>query len=264
MQDLTVTLIQSDIIWKDVSANLLNYAQMIGTIKKKTDLIVLPEMFNTGFIVEPSGVDETMDGITMAWMKETARIKNCVITGSLIINENNQFFNRLIWMRPDGTYETYDKRHLFSFAKEHLKFQKGMKKLMMELKGWRINPLICYDLRFPVWSKNTLDEKGYAYDLLIYIANWPSQRGPAWRYLLPARAIENLACVIGVNRVGKDDYGNKYSGDSMIVAPDGEKLLKIEAGKKNISTYTLSATDLINFRNRFAFGLDWDHFNINR
>jgi len=263
MQDLTVTLIQSGIIWKDIPANLSNYSQLIGDIKIDTDLIVLPEMFNTGFIVEPSGVSETMDGMTVEWMKETTRIKNCVITGSLIINDDGRFFNRLIWMRPDGSFETYDKRHLFSFAKEDLKFHKGMKKLIVDLKGWRIHPLICYDLRFPVWSKNTLSEKGYAYDLLIYIANWPSQRSLAWRCMLPARAVENLSYVIGVNRIGMDDYGNSYAGDSMIIAPDGEKLLAIEAEKKGIATFKLSATDLLDFRSHFAFSQDWDHFKIN-
>jgi predicted amidohydrolase len=204
-----------------------------------------------------------MHGTTVEWMKETARIKNCVITGSLIINDDGRFFNRLIWMRPDGAYETYDKRHLFSFAKEDLKFHKGMKKLIVYLKGWRIHPLICYDLRFPVWSKNTLSEKGYAYDLLIYIANWPSQRSLAWRCLLPARAAENLCYVIGVNRVGIDDYGNSYSGDSMIIAPDGKKLLSIDVGEKGVGTFNLSATDLLDFRSHFAFSQDWDQFKIN-
>jgi predicted amidohydrolase len=262
MQDMNITVIQSDLIWKDRQANLSNFTAKINLIDKPSDLIILPEMFNTGFVVDPDDVAEKADGMTMAWLKDMARLKKCIVTGSLIIEDHGHYYNRLIWMKPDGSYELYDKRHLFSFAQEHQKFHKGMKKLVVELHDWRIHPLVCYDLRFPVWSKNTMNNGAFDYDILLYIANWPSQRSHAWKSLLVARSIENLSYVIGVNRIGEDGHGNQHAGDTMIISPAGEIIFASEPFIESTASIQLSREELVNFRNRFAFGNDWDNFTI--
>ena len=265
MQDLKVTIIQTGITWENIDENLEMFGEKLSLVEDKTDIIVLPEMFNTGFTMRsrrdaqlgrPS-LAEKMGGKTMQWMKNAAGEKNCVIAGSLIIVENGHYYNRLIWMRKDGSYEYYDKRHLFRMMDEHKHFSSGDKKIVVELNGWRICPLVCYDLRFPVWSRNKED-----YDCLIYIANWPEARRSAWSALLHARAIENQVYVIGVNRIGNDGNYIAFSGDSAVIDPKGLVISKTQPYQENIETVSLSYDDLDDFRKKFPVGLDGDEFEV--
>ncbi len=260
---LSVSVIQAPIAWNDKPKNLEHFTKEIEKLKKQTHLIVLPEMFATGFTMDTELVAETMDGNVMQWMKKQAAVAECVITGSIVIKEKGKFYNRLVWMRPDGSYETTDKRHLFRMAGEHDYFTAGRKPLVVELNGWKIRPLICYDLRFPVWSKNRLIDGEYEYDLLIYVASWPASRSYAWKSLLMARAIENQAPCIGVNRIGKDGKGIPHSGNSMVLDCKGRSLLSIPPNKPFTGTAVLDYSELEAFRKRFAVGLDWDNFTIN-
>ncbi|MBA3706782.1 MAG: amidohydrolase, partial [Bacteroidetes bacterium] len=215
--DLKITIIQSNLHWENKEKNLEMFSKKIAAITDATDLIVLPEMFTTGFSMNPKKFAEIMSGPTIEWLKQKAREKKCVITGSFIAEENGNYFNRLVWMNSDGTYNTYDKRHLFRMADEHNHYNFGKSKLVVELKGWKICPLVCYDLRFPVWSRNVKSE----YDVLIYVANWPERRNHHWRTLLLARAIENQCYSIGVNRIGADGNSIAHSGDSTVIDPRG-------------------------------------------
>jgi omega-amidase len=201
MNDLKITLIQSNLFWENKVKNLEQFSHKIDAISEATDLIVLPEMFTTGFSMSPEKLAENVNGETVKWMKATAHKKNCVVTGSFICEEGGNYFNRLLWVNADGTYSKYDKRHLFSMGDENNHYATGEEKLIVKLKGWKICPLICYDLRFPVWARNT---KEASYDVLIYVANWPERRSYPWKTLLLARAIENQSYVIGSNRVGVD------------------------------------------------------------
>ena len=259
MTDLKISIIQSNLHWENKEENLKMFSQKINDITESTDLIVLPEMFTTGFSMNPKKFAEAMDGITMMWMKEKAKEKECVITGSFICKENGKYFNRLVWMCADGTYSTYDKRHLFRMANEDSHYHFGQKKIIVELKGWKICPLICYDLRFPVWSRNRASSN---YDLLIYVANWPEIRSYPWKTLLLARAIENQCYVVGLNRVGDD--GNKiyHSGDSAVINAKGEIISKIKAHQDSTETIILKYSDLIEFRKAFPAMLDADSFEI--
>jgi len=218
MNPLKVTLLQAKIAWQDPAANLTHYAGMLENIGP-TDLIILPEMFTTGFTMDPATNAETMGGTAVRWMAERAKAHQAVVTGSLVIEEAGEYYNRLIWMRPDGTCATYNKRHLFAMAGEHEHYVAGRERLVVELNGWRICPMVCYDLRFPVWARN--DD---AYDLLIYTANWPNRRSYDWNTLLKARAIENQCYVVAVNRVGTDANGHEYNGDSCVIDPGWRKV----------------------------------------
>ena len=200
MDNLKVTSFQGYLFWENIDKNLQNIGSRLSAIREKTNLIILPEMFSTGFTMNAQKLAEPMDGNTMKWMHKTAEQYNCVITGSIIIKENGKYYNRLIWMRADGSYECYDKRHLFALGQEHQIYTSGNKKLIVEVNGWHVCPVICYDLRFPVWLRNVHEE----YDLLVIVANWPERRIAHWRSLINARAIENQAYVVGVNRVGHD------------------------------------------------------------
>ncbi len=263
MQNLTVSLIQSDLIWEDKEKNISHFTGKIREIEEATDLIVLPEMFTTGFAMEPQKLAEPMGGPTIQWMHRMATEKNCVLAGSIIIKENNHFFNRLIWMRSDGSYDQVDKKHLFTFAGENKHYTQGNKKLIVTLKGWRIMPLICYDLRFPVWSKNRHDaENGFDYDCMINVANWPEKRSHVWRILLMARALENQSYVIGINRIGKDGNDIGYSGDSAVISPKGENLSNMAPCKEQTETVVMSRCELDNFRDNFRAWADWDQFQI--
>ena len=288
-EKLTVTLIQSALHWEDIDANLAMFEEKIWQIGQKTDLIVLPEMFTTGFTMNTARLAEPMNSKSFKWMKQQAAQTKAVIVGSIIIKEGQRCFNRLVWMNPDGSYSTYDKRHLFRMADEHNYFEAGKEKIICEIKGWRICPLICYDLRFPVWSRNNLlvrplrdrlrvgkwsDEylkvtskstkmqnQNPTYDCLIYIANWPEPRQTAWDLLLRARAVENLCYVIGVNRVKQDGNGINYAGGSAVIDHKGERLfykLKSEIAK----TITLDKKELISYREKFPAHLDGDEFEI--
>jgi len=264
MDNLKITLIQTNLHWTDIDANIAMLTQKIAGITEPTDLIVLPETFSTGFSMSAKQyAEEVSQSKAIAWMRATAKQKNCVITGSLMLREADRFFNRLIWMNPDGSFEQYNKRHLFSYAHEDESFTQGEEKLVVELKGWKIRPLICYDLRFPVWSRN-LDEAGSPeYDLLMYVANWPERRVYAWQHLLIARAIENQSYVVGLNRVGNDGHDNYYSGDSMVIDATGQVLYH-KMQEEDIFTIELDYAALLKVRETFQFLKDGDVFALNK
>ncbi len=264
MQDLKLALIQADLVWEDPKANMQQFSHKIDELDFSPDLIVLPEMFNTGFSVEPSKVAETINGPTIRWMRQQAEKTQAVITGSLVVKEKADYFNRLVWMEPNGFYLTYDKRHLFRMGGEHRRFTGGQEPLLVTLKGWKIRPLICYDLRFPVWSKNVFYDGMYGYDVLIYIANWPQSRVHVWKKLLDARAIENQAYVLGVNRVGKDGKGLDYSGGTRVIDAKGDLVNVVQDNEEGVIRQTLSYKHLADFREKFKVGLDWDLFDIKK
>ena len=251
---MIITIVQSDIIWQNIDANLELYRKKICNIK--SDIIILPEMFTTGFTMNPDLFAEELDGRTITWMKKISKKNNSVICGSLIIKESNNFFNRFVWVEPTGVIKTYDKKHLFSFAGENNNYTPGNSKIIIEYKGWKICPLICYDLRFPVWSRNIED-----YDILIYVANWPSKRKLAWKNLLISRAIENQCFVVGVNRVGTDGNNHYYSGDSCLINSQGE-LIYISSHVEDLYTTTLNKVELDKNRKQFPFLNDRDKFSI--
>jgi len=270
MSTLTITTIQSHLHWQDKAANLEMFEKKIDSIKEKTEIVVLPEMFSTGFAIHPETLAETMDGETIAWMKRVAAKKKIILTGSVIIKETDQvagsptcYYNRLIWMLPNGDYGHYDKRHRFAFAGEDQNYTAGTKRLIASVKGWKINLMVCYDLRFPVWSRQATEdiEEGLEYDLLIYVANWPERRNHAWKTLLQARAIENQSYVVGLNRVGKDGADLYHSGDSMVIDPLGEVLYH-KKDEEDIFTITLEKAHLETIREKFPFWRDADDFMI--
>lgn len=254
MENLKITIIQPDIIWENIQANLDKYTEIISGIDQ-ADVIILPEMFTTGFSMNPEILKEKMDGNSVRWMKKIANEKDTSIVGSLIIEENGEIFNRAIWVFPDGKTAFYDKRHLFAMGQEHLHFSPGKEKTVIEFRGWKFCPLICYDLRFPVWSRNTEN-----YDVLIYMANWPSPRHHHWKALLLARAVENQAFCIGVNRTGIDGAGLKYFGDSCMISPKGFA----EFLGENVSTKTfeISYSELQEYQKSFPFLADRDKFQL--
>lgn len=253
MQDLKITLIQTPLHWEQAAENRRHLGAILaGITLGTTHLVMLPEMFSTGFSMQPDVLAETMDGPTINWMRQQAAQLQAVVTGSLIIQEHGHYYNRLIWMRPDGSLKHYDKRHLFSLAGEEKYYTAGKERLIVELEGWRICPLVCYDLRFPVWSRNRKD-----YDLLLYVANWPERRSYAWKHLLIARAIENQCYVAAVNRIGNDGNGISHSGDSALIDPLGE-VLYTKANEPFTQTFTLSASHLLEVRDKFRFLDDAD------
>ncbi len=258
MQNLKLALIQSDIYWHEVGANLAMFEEKIWQIHEPVDIIVLPEMFQTGFTMEHEHLAEPMNFTTFKWMKQMAAQKQAVVCGSFIVKESGKVYNRLLWMQPNGEYFSYDKRHLFRMADEHNHFNMGEQKLIVEWKGWKICPLVCYDLRFPVWSRNVDLE----YDLLLYVANWPAARVNAWDTLLEARAIENVSYSIGLNRVGKDGVGIEYNGHSAAYSPKGEQLAFSEKGE--VIIVELSAESLLGFREKFPAQMDADQFEIKK
>jgi len=266
MSNLIVTTIQTNLHWEDKTANLKMLEKKINGIKEKTEIVVLPEMFSTGFSMRPEQLAETMDGESVQWMKKMAAAKKIILTGSLIISEtaggNDQirYYNRLVWMLPNGQHGIYDKRHRFGYAGEDEQFTAGSKRLIASVKGWKINLLICYDLRFPVWARQT-SSAAPEYDVLIYVANWPDRRVHAWKTLLQARAIENQCYVVGVNRVGNDGNNIHYSGESMVVDPMGD-VLYTKKEEEDIFTMMLDKEHLNSIRERLPFWKDADHFKI--
>ncbi len=259
MRDLKIALIQDEISWQDPPANRQRYQRHFDAICDSTsdvNLIVLPEMFSTGFYIQPRETFETMQGETVAWMRDNAKMCNAVITGSLIMELEGRFVNRMIWAPPDGEVTCYDKRHLFRFGGEHHYYHAGNKQVIVELAGWRVALFICYDLRFPVWSRNRGD-----YDVGIYVANWPNARQHAWESLLVARAIENQAYVIGVNRVGSNPIGDEFSGGSVILDFLGQPIESCD-DRLTIARAALSIKALQDFREYFPAALDRDTFEI--
>src|SRR5688572_28118145 len=263
---LRITTLQTKLKWEDIPGNIRLFNKLLtGTKPGSTDLIVLPEMFNTGFSMRPEVFAEKPEGATMQWMAAAAKDLKSVITGSLMIRDGKKYFNRLIWMRPDGNYDFYDKRHLFRMGNEGNVFSSGKKKLIVELKGWKICPLVCYDLRFPVWSRNRLTGRknnlSAEFDVLVYVANWPSARIYTWQQLLIARSLENQCFVVGVNRIGKDGNGMDHAGSSVVLDPLGQPLFS--AGKKSsVQTVTLDYAQLKSLREKFPVLMDGDGFEI--
>lgn len=255
--ELKIALVQTDLYWENPTANLAMLEEKIAALTESVDLIVLPEMFTTGFTMNPAPVAEPMNLTTFKWMRQMAAQTGAVLTGSFVAKEGQKYFNRLLWMQPDGGYDYYDKRHLFRMAQEHECYTAGTRRIIKELKGWRICPLICYDLRFPVWARNVQME----YDLLLYVANWPAVRSQVWSTLLQARAIENLSYVAGVNRVGEDANAIPYSGDTALIDFKGEVVFR-KTNEEGIYVQTLTKEPLTAFRERFPAYLDADEFEI--
>jgi omega-amidase len=264
MSSLTITTIQTNLYWEDKRSNLKMLEEKIDAIPEKTEIVVLPEMFTTGFSLQSHLLAEKMDGETIDWMKGVSRKNGVVLTGSIIIEDEGNFYNRLIWMLPTGDFGYYDKRHLFAFANENEFYTPGKKRLIASVKGWKINLQICFDLRFPVWArqqKQQTENPKPEYDLIINVANWPSKRSHAWKTLLCARAIENQCYVVGVNRVGTDGNGVYHSGNSLVIDPLGEVLYHV-ADEEDISTIVLQKEKLQETRERFPFLKDADGFTI--
>ncbi|WP_462251732.1 amidohydrolase [Ferruginibacter sp.] len=261
MSTLTITTIQSNLFWEDKQANMQMLQQKIDSITDKTEIVILPEMFTTGFSMQPSLFAETMDGETMEWMKMVSNKNGIVLTGSVMIEDEGKYFNRLIWMLPNGQFGYYDKRHLFGYGEEDKHYSSGNKRLIASVKGWKINLQVCYDLRFPVWARQQPKDGAPEYDVLIYVANWPERRSHAWKTLLCARAIENQCYIIGVNRVGDDAKNIHYSGNSLVIDPMGQVLYHM-ADEEDINTITLSKEKLEEVRTRFPFLNDADDFTI--
>lgn len=256
MDNLRVTLVQVHLEWENKAANLAYFGHKLAQLPEPTDLIVLPEMFTTGFSMQPEALAEPMEGPTLEWMAIQANRTDAAVTGSFIVEMQGAYYNRLVWMQPNGDFFYYDKRHLFSLAGEHQHYSAGNKPLVVDWRGWRIMPLICYDLRFPVWSRNT-----HAYDLLLYVANWPERRNMAWSALLQARAIENQAFTIGVNRIGADGNGIVHSGDTSLYDFQGQCLYRA-SHVESVGTLCLNRQNQQNFREKFTFLDDKDAFTI--
>ena len=293
MSTLTITTIQSNLHWEDKTANLQMFEEKIRRMQQRTEVVILPEMFSTGFSMQPEKLAEKMDGGTVNWMKKLSAERKIVLTGSLIIEEDVNYYNRLVWMLPNGQYGFYDKRHLFAYGQEDQHYSPGTKRLIASVKGWKINLQVCYDLRFPVWSRQTPSASSLAdlvaseleardfpvappqeaaastvapdlepeYDVLVYVANWPERRNHAWKTLLQARAIENQCYVVGVNRVGDDGNGIYHSGDSMIVDALGS-VVNTKTHEEDIFTITLQKEPLEEIRNKLPFLKDADKFII--
>ena len=266
MQPLKVSLVQGATRWHDPAGNREYYGSLVAPLAGRTDLVVLPETFSSGFSNEAIHNAETMDGPTVAWLKEQAAALNAAVTGSVQLRAGEgqgsaKVFNRLLFVTPDGTVRHYDKRHLFRYADEHKRYAPGNDRLIVEWKGWKICPLVCYDLRFPVFSRNHHDDNGFEYDLVLFVANWPSARAHAWRTLLRARAIENLSYCVGVNRVGVDGNDLPYSGDSAVLDFLGQTMADLGAQEQTV-TVTLDAAALAAFRERFPAWMDADAFEL--
>lgn len=256
MDRLKLALVQANLIWESAELNRQKMEQLLGGLSPDVDIIVLPEMFTTGFSMSPARLAEPMDGPSVNWMRSLAAAHQAVITGSLIIEEGGQYYNRLIWMQPDGQFEYYNKRHLFTLAGEEKVYTPGAKQLLIQYQGWTIMPQICYDLRFPVWSRNQ-----FSYDLLLYVANFPDKRGLAWRTLLQARAIENQCYTIGVNRVGLDGNEIYYAGDTTLISYDGSILAHLPA-REWVQEVEVQKETQDRFRSKLAFLPDQDRFQI--
>ncbi len=254
---LNIVLIQSDIFWQNSAKNLVKYSKRISEIKEEVDIIILPEMFTTGFSMQPKDIAEQMDGNTVQWMITTSKKTNAAICGSVIIQEDGKYYNRFLFVHPSGEVNYYNKRHLFTLAGEEKVYTAGEHKLIVNYKGWKICPLVCYDLRFPVWARNVED-----YDILLYVANWPKPRINAWDTLLPARAIENMCYTIGVNRVGVDASRLEYNGHSAAYNCLGEQLINALPGEEDVISFTIDKTHISTTRNKLNFLKDKDTFKI--
>ena len=260
MSALSFTLIQTDLHWEDKQANLQMLENKINSINQLTHIVILPEMFSTGFSMKPEKLAEKMDGLTVQWMKKLASSKKIILTGSIIIEENDTYFNRLLWVLPNGEIGHYDKHHLFAYGSEDQYYHQGDDRFIASVNGWKINLMVCYDLRFPVWARQQFHKAdGFEYDVLIYVANWPQRRNHAWKTLLQARAIENQCYVIGVNRVGTDGNDLSYTGDSMVVDTLGKVLYQKE-NEEDVFTISLDKNHLEEMREKLPFWKEADPF----
>ena len=257
---IKIASIQTNIFWEDPKTNKREYDKLFPSLEA-FDLIILPEMFTTGFSIRANKIAENSSGETLSWMQQHSKKLDTCIVGSLPIKENNKFYNRLYVVKPNEV-QYYDKRYLFSMADEDKHFSRGEKELIFEIKGWKIKPLICYDLRFPVWSKNKYKNKEFTYDILVYVANWPAARSDAWKALLKARAIENASYVIGVNRIGKDNNKIDYDGSSRVFNFQGNRIDKFEPNNFHIEKSIFIKTELNTFREKFPVLQDADDFNL--
>jgi omega-amidase len=262
MQDLKVSIVQTDLTWRDPECNLHHFDALIDSIAEPTDLVVLPEMFTTGFTMQPESLAEAVKSTTLKWMLGKSAEKECAVMGSYIVEEHGKYLNRLYIVFPNGESFFYDKKHLFRMAEEDKFFTPGNERLVVKLKGWKLSLLICYDLRFPVWCRNSFKDGDYGFDCQIFVANWPEIRNHAWKTLLTARAIENQSYVVGVNRIGSDGNGIAHSGDSMVIDPWGAKISETLPHQESVETITLSTAKLNSFRKNVTFGLDWDDFEL--
>lgn len=256
MQDLTVTLLQTELAWHGAATNRAHFGELVRSLPEPTDLVILPEMFTTGFTMDVRQQAEPMDGPTLRWLADLARECGVTLCGSLVVEDGGRYYNRLVWMPPDGRHSHYDKRHLFRMAGEHEHYSAGRRREVFQLMGWRVCPLVCYDLRFPVWSRGANQ-----FDLLLYVANWPAARRSAWRTLLPARAVENQCYVAGVNRIGSDARGIDYAGDSSVHDHLGQALADLGAAPGH-ATVTLGLDALDRYRNKFPAWRDADSFRL--
>lgn len=257
MENLNIALLQADLIWENIEENLKQFENKIVQIDIKVDLIILPEMFSTGFSMNAKNLAESSNGSTLKWMQRLAGEKNAAITGSIIVEENNKYYNRLYFVFPDKTFKKYDKHHTFTLAKEHEIYTAGTERLIVNYKGWKICPLVCYDLRFPVWARNTED-----YDLLIYVANWPKTRIHAWDVLLQARAIENMSYCVGVNRTGLDGNNHEYVGHTAAYDCLGKEMFTMETEAEFTKVVTLDKNHLLETRGKLKFLQDRDVFSL--
>jgi omega-amidase len=257
--ELKIIGIQADLVWENPKQNITFFEEKIAPLENDVDLIVLPEMFTTGFTMNPEKVAEKMTGFSVSWMRKIAKEKQTAICGSLVISDFNKFYNRFVFVHPSGEIETYNKKHSFTLAGEDKVYTSGTKKIIIEYKGWKICPLICYDLRFPVWARNTEN-----YDLLIYVANWPVARVSAWDTLLKARAIENMSYVVGVNRTGKDANNYEYTGNSLLIDYLGNALSSLEKNELGIVTATFVKSNQDKIRKKLGFLTDKDSFKISK
>jgi omega-amidase len=255
--DLRIVLMQAELEWENKPANLERFSRLCGSLSTQPDLILLPEVFNTGFSMNPEQLAERMDGLTVEWMALQAATYQCVVAGTLMIRERDHIKNRLLWVFPDGETGYYDKRHLFSVGGEADHFTPGNQRQRFTVKGWNILPLTCYDLRFPVWSMNSYEEDEYHFDLLCYLANWPATRTYHWKSLLIARAIENQAYVAAVNRIGTDGNGISHIGNSMIISPFGEVVAEEGEGCEVAMECSLSYEEMMHYRKKFFIAPDW-------
>lgn len=254
-KNLHIVLAQTDIIWENSEANLKHLDDLLQPLKDTADIIVLPEMFNTGFTMDTNSLSEMMNGNSIRWMQKRSGETGSAICGSLIIKEGNNIYNRFVFAEPDGKISYYDKRHLFSMGDEDKYYSPGKDRVTIEYKGWRIAPFICYDLRFPVWCRNRDD-----FDLIIFVANWPAARKEVWKILLKARAIENQCYVAGANRIGNDGMGVNYSGNSFVVDPKGDIIGPSDIEHETIIRNSISKNDLDEFREKFPVNRDADGF----
>lgn len=267
MENLRLSLVQTSLFWEDRKSNLRHFEEKLNQLKEESDVIILPEMFTTGFTMNPEKNAEEHGGEGLQWMIKTAAQMSRVVCGSISVKEQNKFYNRLYWVEPDGSFQYYNKRHLFRMAGEDTHYTMGTERVIVSCKGWKINLQVCYDLRFPVWSRNSwnkADNFEAEFDAIIYVANWPEVRSYPWRQLLIARAIENQCYVAGLNRIGKDGNDFAHSGDSAVLNPRGEVLSKLKAHEDGIETVELNAGYLTEFRKVFPVGMDADGFTINQ